>query len=349
MGEIQLLEEVRGNLPDLANYRRIEERELRYVGQVVCRMRPKDKVKPKGGRMRTLRSLTLLLGLTLALALPAAAAPFPQVISLPNGFQPEGIAIGKGSTFYVGSLATGAVYRGDLRTGAGAVRVQPQAGRVSVGLEFDGGLLYVAGGATGQAYVYDAATGAPLASYQLGSPGTSFINDVVVTKDAAYFTESFQPVLYRVPLGGAPGVEVIPLGGDFTFVPGAFNTNGIDATPDGKTLVIVNSTVGALYTVVPATGVADQIELSGVTVPNGDGLLLDGGTLYVVQNRLNQVAVFSLAPDLSAGVLVANLTNPNFDVPTTIDEFGDNLYAVNARFTTPPTPDTTYSVVRFSK
>ncbi len=298
--------------------------------------------------MRTLRLLTLLLGLTLALALPAAAAPFPGVISLPNGFQPEGIAIGKGSTFYVGSLGTGAVYSGDLRTGAGAVLVQPQAGRVSVGLEFDGGLLYVAGGATGQAYVYDAATGAPVASYQL-TTDPSFINDVVVTKDAAYFTDSFQPVLYRVPLGGAPGVTVIPLGGDFTFVPGAFNTNGIDATSNGKTLVIVNSTLGALYTVDPATGVANQIELSNVNVTNGDGILLDGGTLYVVQNFLNQVAVVSLAPDLSAGVLVATLTNPNFRVPTTIDEFGDNLYAVNARFGTPPTPDTEYEVLRFSK
>ncbi len=298
--------------------------------------------------MRTLRSLTLLLGLTLALALPAAAAPFPGVISLPNGFQPEGIAIGKGTTFYVGSLAAGAVYSGDLRTGAGAVLVQPQAGRVSVGLEFDGGLLYVAGGPTGRAYVYDAATGSPVASYQL-TTDPSFINDVVVTKDAAYFTDSFQPVLYRVPLGGAPGVTVIPLGGDFTFVPGAFNTNGIDATPNGKTLVIVNSTLGALYTVDPATGVADQIELSSGTVSSGDGILLDGRTLYVVQNFLNQVAVVSLAPDLSAGVLVATLTDPSFRIPTTIDEFGDNLYAVNARFGTPPTPDTEYEVVRFSK
>ena len=298
--------------------------------------------------MRTLRSLTLLLGLTLGLALPAAAAPFPGVISLPNGFQPEGIAIGKGSTFYVGSLGTGAVYSGDLRTGAGAVLVQPQAGRVSVGLEFDGGLLYVAGGPTGQAYVYDAAIGAPVASYQLTTV-TSFVNDVVVTQDAAYFTDSLRPVLYRVPLRGAPGVTEIPLGGDFTFVPGAFNTNGIDASPNGKTLVIVNSVLGTLYTVDPSTGVADQIELSGVTVPNGDGILLDGGTLYVVQNRLNQVAVFSLAPDLSAGVLVATLTNTNFRVPTTIDEFGDNLYAVNARFGTPPTPDTEYEVVRFGK
>ena len=297
---------------------------------------------------RTLRALALAFGLALSLALPAAAGPFPEVISLPNGFRPEGIAIGNGSTFYVGSLANGAVYRGDLRTGAGDALVPAQSGRVSVGLEFDGGLLYVAGGSTGQAYVYDAATGASVASYQL-TTGPSFVNDVVVTKEAAYFTDSFQPVLYRVPLGGAPGVAVIPLGGDFTFVPGAFNTNGIDSTPDGKTLVIVQSTLGALYTVDPGTGVADQIDLSGGVVSSGDGILLDGKTLYVVQNFLNRVAVVSLAPDLSAGVIVAVVTNPLFDVPTTIDERGNRLYAVNARFSTPPTPTTAYSVVQFDK
>jgi hypothetical protein len=302
-----------------------------------------------GMRMRTLRLATVLFGVAFSLALPAAAGPFPQTIPLPDGFRPEGIAIGNGNTFYVGSLANGAVYRGDLRTGIGSILVSGQPGRVSVGIDFDGGLLYVAGGPTGQAYVYNAATGAPVADYQL-TTGVSFINDVVVTKDAAYFTDSFQPVLYRVPLGGAPASEIltIPLGGDFTFVAG-FNTNGIDATPDGKRLVIVNSTVGALYTVEPATGFADQIELSGGDVASGDGILLDGKTLYVVQNFLNQVAVVALRPDLSAGVIVDHKTNPAFDVPATIDEHGKRLYAVNARFTTPPTPDTTYSVVQFSK
>lgn len=298
--------------------------------------------------MRTLRSLALTFGLALSLASPAAAGPFPEVISLPNGFQPEGIAIGRGNTFYVGSLSNGAVYSGNLRTGTGAVLVPPQPGRVSVGLDFDGGFLYVAGGPTGQAHVFNAATGASVASYQL-TTGPSFVNDVVVTKDAAFFTDSFQPVLYRVPLGGAPGVVEIPLGGDFTFVPGEFNTNGIDSTRDGKTLVIVNSTLGRLYTVDPATGVAEQIELSGGDVSSGDGILLDGKTLYVVQNFLNQVAVVSLAPHLSAGVIVDVVTNPLFDIPTTIDERGNRLYAVNARFSTPPTPTTPYNLVQFKK
>jgi hypothetical protein len=31
-----------------------------------------------------------------------AAVAFPQVIQLPEGFQPEGIEVGRGTTFYVG-------------------------------------------------------------------------------------------------------------------------------------------------------------------------------------------------------------------------------------------------------
>jgi hypothetical protein len=66
----------------------------------------------------------------------------------------------------------------------------------------------------------------------------------------------------------------------------------------------------------------------------------------VVQNRLNQIAVVTLAPDLSSGTVVDNITSPNFDVPTTVASFGNALYAVNARFSTPATPSTSYSIVR---
>jgi hypothetical protein len=103
---------------------------------------------------------------------------------------------------------------------------------------------------------------------------------------------------------------------------------------------------GLLYNVDPNTGVATLIDLGGERLQNGDGILLEGKTLYVVQNRLNVIAVIRLDPDLTSGTVVDRITNPAFDVPTTIARFGNALYAVNARFTTPPTPDTTYNVVR---
>jgi sugar lactone lactonase YvrE len=306
--------------------------------------------------MPAVRILTLLIAFGVLVSQPASARTFPDVIALPTGFQPEGIDIGRGHTFFVGSIPTGAVYRGDLRTGEGAVLVPPQPGRNAIGLDVDQrNRIFVAGGPTGQAYVYDGDTGASLAAYQLAPGPPTFVNDVVVTQDSAWFTESQRPVLYRVPiapngtLGTQADVQEVPLGGDFVFQPGAFNVNGIDATPNGKTLVIVQSGTGQLFTVDPDTGVADRIELTGGNVAFGDGVLLDGKTLYVVQNRLNQVAVVDLASGLGSGTIIGHLTHPALDVPTTIAEFGTRLYVVNARFGTPDPELAAYSVVQLDK
>lgn len=301
-------------------------------------------------------ALSLALALALAVVFPSAALAqdvFPPVIPLPGGFQPEGIAVGKGHTFYVGSIPTGAIFMGSLRTGQGDLLVPPQDGRAAIGLDYDerSGSLFVAGGPTGQAYVYDGDSGETLAVYQLTAPDNVFINDVIVTRQAAYFTNSSAAVFYRLPLG--PGgslpdeseIEEIPLGGDFEQVAG-FNSNGIVATPNGEWLIIVNSTLGTLYRVDPLSGEATLIDLGGATVENGDGLLLHGHTLYVVQNQLNQIAVIELAPDFLSGEVVDLIEDSNFRVPTTIARFGRYLYAVNARFGTPPTPDTEYEVVQ---
>jgi sugar lactone lactonase YvrE len=233
------------------------------------------------------------------------------------------------------------------------VFVQPQTGRAAIGMKFDRGRLFVAGGPTGQAYVYNARTGAAIRTYQL-STGGSFINDVVVTKKAAWFTDSMKPVLYRVPLGpaGRPGaasafstVNLAP-----PYVQGSgFNVNGIDATPNGKTLVIVQSSTGKLFTVNAMGGTREVTLANGESVPRGDGILLDGKTLYVVQNTLNQIAKIALSPKLASGRVLTRITNPGFDVPTTIAERGSRLYAVNARFGTTATPSTTYSVTQVGK
>jgi len=286
-------------------------------------------------------------------AMFAQARPFPEIISLPDGFRPEGVVTGRGPILYAGSLGTGAIYQADLRTGEGSILVPPQEGRTAVGLGFDQrtNYIYAAGGRTGNAYVYDADTGATVGVYQLTAPG-SFVNDVIVTRDAAYFTDSFRPFLYRLPLlpGGrlsdSATVEEIALGGDFEFVPGGFNANGIEATPNGKFLIVVNSTLGTLYRVDARTGNASLIDLGDDTVRAGDGILLIGNTLYVVQNSFNQIAVVRLNPRLTSGEVQGIITNPNFDVPTTIASFGASLYAVNARFSTPSTAETTYNVVK---
>jgi hypothetical protein len=91
------------------------------------------------------------------------------------------------------------------------------------------------------------------------------------------------------------------------------------------------------------TGHPDEV------LTNGDGILLVGRTLYVVQNRLNRIAVVRLGPDYATGTVDTVITSPLFDVPATVATFGSSLYAVNARFTTPATPATTYDVVRVDR
>jgi sugar lactone lactonase YvrE len=296
----------------------------------------------------------------------AAQGTFPEVFNIPNGWQPEGIAVGRGTNFFVGSLLNGAVYGGDLRTGEGEVVVTPQEGRIAVGLAVDTrtNAIFVAGGGPflgpipGSAYVYDAETGAELAEYTLNG---GFINDVVVTREAAYFTDSAQPVIYRVPLGPSgtlpdpSAVEVIPLGGEFDFDPMSFpNANGIEATSNGNWLILVNTSFASLYKVDSLTGEATKIDLGGAAVTNGDGLVLVGRTLYVVQNFINQISIVELDSTLNSGVVIEEtLTSDEFMVPTTAASFGNTIYAVNARFGefTPgvPSPDLEFTVVGLLK
>ena len=74
---------------------------------------------------RALRRIAILGAVaTLVVAAPATAreaSSFPDVISLPNGWRPEGLVVGRGSNVYVGSLANGAIWHGDLQTGQGDI------------------------------------------------------------------------------------------------------------------------------------------------------------------------------------------------------------------------------------
>jgi len=148
----------------------------------------------------------LTIALLLCLAAPAAAGErYPETIPLPNGWQPEGIATGKGDSFYAGSRATGAIYKGNLKSGRGDVLVKPWGG-ASLGMKVDDeNRLFVAGGGTGTASVYKASSGKLLERYTVATAPT-FVNDVIVTDRAAYFTDSQKRQLYVLDLGrGARG------------------------------------------------------------------------------------------------------------------------------------------------
>jgi hypothetical protein len=231
--------------------------------------------------------------------LPAPAATAherPTDIALPNGFSPEDITIGRHHTFYVGSLATGAVYAGDLRSGEGA-ELAPSGTPPSVGLFFEKrsshrDRLWAAGGPTGALRVYDANPGALLMSYQVADPAAGpFVNDLIVKGGKAYVTDSFLPQMYVISLGSggslpdATAVQTVPLTGDVahTTTPNPFNLNGL-AYEHGR-LVSAQTNTGRLFSIDPMTGVTTAVELLD---GHGDPTMIFGADGIVQRgNRLS--------------------------------------------------------------
>jgi hypothetical protein len=289
-------------------------------------------------------------GLLLGVLAPAAAglpltAKAPVVVALPDGFSPEGIVFGSGPLFYVGSLSSGAIYQANARTGDGALLVDSgPAPALGLAFEPQTNRLFVASGPAGSAVIYDAESGEQLSVVTLTTE-RSLVNDVVLTRDSAWFTDSFRPVLYRVALDDPTDIAELPLSGDFTFAPGDFSANGIVALRGGDALVIVRSGTGELFSVDPESGDATRIDLGDNTVTTGDGLVARGRDIYVIQND-DQVTVVRLNRDFDQGNIRRVITSPRFRVPSTGALFGRNLYVVNARFDTTPGPDVDYDVVR---
>ena len=284
-----------------------------------------------------LKKMLLLTLAAFALLVPAVVASHPpkgrETIALPPNFQPEGIASGPHSSFYVGSIPRGSVFRGSFRTGQGSELVPPHPGRSHTGLKVDRRFhrLFVAGADSKGIYVYNSRTGADVASFPV--PDSGFINDVILTRRAAYFTDSGVKQFYKLPIhknGSLGALKTIPLSGDIQYGAG-INANGIEALHGGKTLVIVQSNTGKLFRLNPRSGRTREIELN-TPVVNGDGILLHGSTLYVVQNQDNKVAVVKLRRRLRSGRVRRFLTDPRLDVPSTIAPFHKFVYAVNARF-----------------
>jgi len=269
------------------------------------------------------------------------------VIVLPGASSAEGITVGRGATFYAGELFGGDIFRGDLQRGTVERLIDAPDGQMAVGLKVDdpSALLFVAGGFSGQGYVYDAITGSAVATYQFATPGQSIINDVVITQGGAWFTDSLQPHLYFVPIDptGLPGdFSVLTLTGPAADTSGEFNLNGIAATPDGRTLIVAHSTTEALYTVDPRTGASAAI----ASVSGPDGILYAAGRLWVAQPFQNQITRLRPSPDLTSAVVDEVITSDLFHTPTTVAVHGSRLAVVNAKFDTglPPTADQ-YEVV----
>ncbi len=283
---------------------------------------------------------------------------WPDQISLPMGFESEGIELGKGQEFFLGgnswsgdSTNAGAIYRGNLRTGEGKIIV-PGTGKQLGGLSYDARTDYLYGatgdpGAFGGNFsgqgvnVYDATSGALVAEILVGDGTGTLTNDVLVTNGGVYVTDSINPVLYKIPLEedgrlpSPPTVETIEMP-DFVMDPAGvgFNANGLVGDFYGQHLVVVNINTGVLYKVDTATGDAVPIDIQGEqnTFVDGDGLYMDGRTLYIMQNFQNKIAVVQLTGDLTEGTFVTDIVSEDFSIPTTIMGYGDSIYAINTHF-----------------
>ncbi len=295
------------------------------------------------------------LALVLAPLSPAGAADRPDTISLVTGSSPEGISAGPGTTFFAGARADGAVYVGDVREGTVRQLVAGRPGEVAVGLLYDAATkrIWVAGGATGDITAYDSRTGAQLFTVNTGTG--RFLNDVAITRDAVYVTDSTKNQILVVPLGRGASLpaagtmaSVLTLSGDYT-QPTGFGLNGIRVLPGGDLLAVSG---GVLYVIDPATGVADRVEISGLpggrtTLTGGDGLELRGNTLYVVRGLNTSVVVLRLGAGGRTASFVEEITDSDFNVPTTAALVAGDLLVVNGQFNDPITAPT--EVVRIDR
>jgi len=274
-------------------------------------------------------------------------------IDLPNGWQPEGITT-DGDRLYVGSLANGAIFKVNPATGHGRVLAQGATGRTAVGVDYDPwhNLVWVAGGATNTVRAQNARTGRVRATYTFPSTTPRFLNDLVVTRRGVYATDSSNQELAVVPfrkdgsLRPPRAARTLALTGDLVYTSSTadFDLNGI-VRSHGR-LLAVQSDTGKLFRINKRTGVTRALDLGGYQLTNGDGLEIHRHTLFVVRNFDNRLAQLHLNRRLTAATLVRELTSPSLDVPTTVALQDRHLWAVNARFTTTPTPDTAYWITR---
>ncbi|WP_410630611.1 hypothetical protein [Amycolatopsis sp. cmx-4-83] len=295
--------------------------------------------------MRRILALTAAI-LLLVPAVPASAAT--RVIVLPGARSAEGITPAGGGTYYTGDLVAGTIFREDVKRGTAERFIEAPLGAMAAGVDLDRrhDLLFVAGGMGGKAYVYNVRTKAKVADFTFGDPQTSYVNDVAVTPQGAWFTDSYHPQLFFVPVVagvlGAP--RTLPLSGPGAGgSPDTFFMNDIIATPAGDTLLVAATTPGKVYRIDPVTGVS--AEVAGVNAPSVVSLVLEGRRLWAVQLD-DTISRWCLDGDLSHGTAAGTITDPLFDQPVSAVKIGDRLAVVNSHiFSGYPPTSPTYEVL----
>jgi Cu-Zn family superoxide dismutase len=336
--------------------RQAPDRDIGPPGRVV-------RVNAPDGRRIDVRTTWRIAAALLALAVPAAAAtnagahdgarggasPKRYTLTPDPAGNPEGIAYdARRGAFYVSITADGTIYRGT----PGSATVEPfitdVTAKAAIGLEVRRGLLYVAGGPTGTIAVYDLATKEPVATFETGAGG--FLNDLVVTgRGDVYVTDSFRPTLWHVTAaqvkagGGMP--QGIDLTGSIAYADG-FNLNGIVARGESR-LFAVQTNTGTLWRIRLGDGgraLRSVAAVDGVSLPGGDGMIVDRGRLVVVQGGPPARLTFVKLRGGDRGRIKGELTSALFNGPSTVARAGRRYLVVNADFANSATPFTVAGV-----
>ncbi len=288
-------------------------------------------------RMIMLSAILLLTGTIAA----GALASDINTISLPDELKyPEGIAHDNSGHIYTASAEDGTVLRYELNTGNWDVLI---AGDVLLpegdvfpgllGMKVDSAdRLWLTGGRTGKIFVIDTDNSNVIKS--MAPPEAGLLNDVVVAAGAAYVTDTIHPRLWKIPLNGAdigePEVWIELQDTPIHYDEGR-NLNGIAMTPDGKTLIVVQMDKGLLFKIDVDTKTITPIDVAGEILTNGDGLVLDGNTLYVIRQADEEIVTVQLDPGFASGKVISRFTDPALQWTATAAKVGDELLVVNVQ------------------
>ncbi|MEV0728016.1 superoxide dismutase [Polymorphospora sp. NPDC050346] len=295
-----------------------------------------------------------LTGMAGAAAVPVLGGPdrhrkpTTYVVSDEPGVTPEGIAVARDGHLYVTSVSTGAVYRGHVRRprmelflpGGGDGRT------AAAGIHTDAaGRIFVAGYNSGALFVY-APSGHLIARRTAETPGAA-LNDLVVTHDAVYVTDSATGTVHRASWGRGTLGTLRPWLTPDRFDPAPSFLNGIVST--GRHLLVSDQGTEVLHRVTPGRREVVPVRTSATMA--GDGLLLEGHRLHAVVNHADgaggvtfTVRTALLSPDAASGRVVAESgTATSAETPTTIARDGDRLLWVNSQIFS-PAPAAPYTV-----
>lgn len=312
-------------------------------------------------RMSIALMVTAVAAATLTANAPAQAAPnrgsghghaaSARVFTLDDSTHgnPEGVAW-DGRFFYVGATGDGTIYRGKLGDPTVHTFILGVAGRAAVGLKTFKGKLYVAGGPTGQIFVYNLRhpQAAPI-TLDTGLGG--FLNDLVVTrKGDVYVTDSFRPTLWHVAANQVkPGgsVDAISVSPEIPYTAGAFNLNGIVEFRGGRELVVVNTQDGKLYRIrFHQAGGRSITQVDAPALLGGDGMILDRGKLVVVRGDPASLTFLRLNEGRTRARILDVVTDPTLVGPSTVAAARHRYLVVNADFTTSTQPFTVSGLPR---